>query len=64
METIAIIGTGVAGLGCAHFLQHRYRLTLYEKSDYVGGHSHTVSVDDERGPVSIDTGFMTYNEVP
>ena len=63
METIAIIGTGVAGLGCAHFLQHRYRLTLYEKSDYVGGHSHTVSVDDERGPVSIDTGFMTYNEV-
>jgi predicted NAD/FAD-binding protein len=63
METIAIIGTGVAGLGCAHFLQQRYRLTLYEKSDYVGGHSHTVSVDDERGPVSIDTGFMTYNEV-
>jgi uncharacterized protein len=63
METIAIIGTGVSGLGCAHLLQHRYRLTLYEKSDYVGGHSHTVSVDDDRGPVSIDTGFMTYNEV-
>jgi uncharacterized protein len=63
METIAIIGTGVSGLGCAHFLQHRYRLTLYEKSDHVGGHSHTVSVEDERGPLSIDTGFMTYNEV-
>lgn len=63
METIAIIGTGVSGLGCAHFLQHRYQLTVYEKSDYVGGHSNTVSVEDERGPVSIDTGFMTYNEV-
>src|ERR1700722_6636470 len=63
MERIAIIGTGVAGLGCAHFLQHRYQLTLYEKSDYVGGHSHTLSVDAERGPVAIDTGFMTYNEV-
>src|SRR6202041_3458243 len=63
MERIAIIGTGVAGLGCAHFLQHRYQLTLYEKSDYVGGHSNTLSVDAERGPVSIDTGFMTYNEV-
>jgi uncharacterized protein len=63
METIAIIGTGIAGLGCAHFLQHRYRLTLYEKGDYVGGHSNTVSVDEERGPVPIDTGFMTYNEV-
>jgi predicted NAD/FAD-binding protein len=63
METIAIIGTGVAGLGCAHFLQHRYQLTLYEKSDYVGGHSQTLSVEGERGPVPIDTGFMTYNEV-
>ena len=63
METIAIIGTGISGLGCAYFLQHRYQLTLYEKSDYVGGHSHTVSVDEEHGPVPIDTGFMTYNEV-
>ena len=63
METIAIIGTGISGLGCAYFLQQRYQLTLYEKSDYVGGHSHTVSVNDEHGPVPIDTGFMTYNEV-
>lgn len=63
METIAIIGTGVSGLGCAHFLQHRYRLTLYEKGDHVGGHAQTLRVDDECGPVSIDTGFMTYNEV-
>jgi len=63
MQTIAIIGTGISGLGCAHFLRHRYQLTLYEKSDYVGGHSYTVSVADERGPLSIDTGFMTYNEV-
>jgi predicted NAD/FAD-binding protein len=63
METIAIIGTGISGLGCAYFLQQRYQLTLYEKSDYVGGHSHTVSVNDDHGPVPIDTGFMTYNEV-
>src|SRR5476649_2802974 len=63
MQTIAIIGTGIAGMGCAHFLQHRYRLTLYEKSDYVGGHSNTVSVEEQCGPVPIDTGFMTYNEV-
>jgi len=63
MPTLAIIGTGISGLGCAHFLQHRYQLTLYEKSDYVGGHSNTVRVDDGERQVSIDTGFMTYNEV-
>jgi predicted NAD/FAD-binding protein len=63
METIAIIGTGISGLGCAHFLQHRYQLTLYEKARYVGGHSNTVQVQGEQAPVPIDTGFMTYNEV-
>lgn len=63
MESIAIIGTGISGLGCAHFLHGRYRITLYEKNDYVGGHTNTLSVADEQGQVAIDTGFMTYNEV-
>jgi predicted NAD/FAD-binding protein len=63
MPTLAIIGTGISGLGCAHFLQHRYQLTLYERDSHVGGHSNTVQVDDGERQVSIDTGFMTYNEV-
>jgi predicted NAD/FAD-binding protein len=63
MDRIAIIGTGVAGLGCAYFLQHRYQLTIYEKADYVGGHTNTLSIEEEGGTVPIDTGFMTYNQV-
>jgi predicted NAD/FAD-binding protein len=63
MDRIAIIGTGISGLGCAYFLRDRYQLTLYEKADYVGGHTHTLRVEDPAGPVPIDTGFMTYNEV-
>jgi len=63
MDRMAIIGTGIAGLGCAYFLKNRYQLTLYEKADYVGGHTNTLSIDEEGGPVPIDTGFMTYNAV-
>jgi predicted NAD/FAD-binding protein len=63
MDRIAIVGTGIAGLGCAYFLKQRYQLTMYEKADYIGGHTNTVSIDEEGGRVPIDTGFMTYNHV-
>ena len=62
IETMAIIGTGISGLGCAHFLQHRYPLTRYEKCDYAGGHANTLSIEDEHRSLSIDTGFMTDDE--
>lgn len=61
MQTVAIIGTGIAGMGCAHLLQHRYDLTIFEKNDYVGGHTNTVSVDENGKPVYMDTGFMVFN---
>jgi len=63
MKQIAIIGTGIAGLGCAHFLHHHAWLTLYEKNDYAGGHTNTVSVPEADRLVPIDTGFMVFNEV-
>jgi predicted NAD/FAD-binding protein len=63
MDRMAIIGTGISGLGCAYFLKNRYQLTLYEKADYIGGHTNTLSIEEEGGSVPIDTGFMTYNEV-
>ena len=63
MKSTAIIGTGIAGLGCAHFLQRHFDLTLYEKNDYIGGHTNTVSVPEQDHSVPIDTGFMVFNEV-
>jgi predicted NAD/FAD-binding protein len=63
VKTLAIIGTGIAGLGCAYFLHPRYALTLYEKNDHAGGHTNTIVVSEENRPVPIDTGFMVYNEV-
>ncbi len=63
MQTLAIIGTGIAGLGCAHFLHQRYDLMLYEQADYAGGHTNTITVDEHGRPVPIDTGFMVFNHV-
>jgi predicted NAD/FAD-binding protein len=61
MQKLAIIGTGIAGMGCAHFLHKKYDLTLFEELDYIGGHTNTVSVQEEGKPIYIDTGFMVFN---
>jgi predicted NAD/FAD-binding protein len=65
MTRLAIVGTGIAGLGCAHFLHRDFDLTLFEQGSYAGGHSNTVLVDElatgRRLPV--DTGFMVFNRV-
>ncbi len=61
MEKLAIIGTGIAGMGCAHLLQHKYDITLFEQNDYVGGHTNTVSVEEDGKLVHMDTGFMVFN---
>jgi predicted NAD/FAD-binding protein len=59
--TVAIIGTGIAGMGCAHLLQHKYDLTIFEQNNYVGGHTNTITVDEDGTPVYMDTGFMVFN---
>jgi predicted NAD/FAD-binding protein len=63
MASLAIIGTGIAGMGTAHFLHRHFDLTLFEQNDYTGGHTHTVTIPekDTGRPVPIDTGFMVFN---
>ena len=61
MEKLAIIGTGIAGMGCGHHLHAKYDLTIFEQDNYIGGHTNTVSVDEEGQPVYMDTGFMVFN---
>lgn len=58
---IAVIGTGISGLSAAWLLSQRHDVTVYEKSDRIGGHSNTVtaSIYSERAPV--DTGFIVFN---
>jgi len=64
MESVAIVGGGIAGLGCAWFLHRRFDVTLFESEPRIGGHSHTITVDDgDSEKARLDTGFMVYNEV-
>jgi uncharacterized protein len=62
-ERIAIVGTGVAGLGCAWQLRNLADITLIEREPRPGGHSNTVEVDENGKPVRIDTGFIVFNRV-
>jgi len=61
MRKLGIIGTGIAGMGCAHHLQNKYDLTIFERENYIGGHTNTISVDEDGQPVYMDTGFMVFN---
>jgi predicted NAD/FAD-binding protein len=63
MPRTAIIGSGISGLGCAHFLHQDDEITLFEQHARVGGHAHTVTVPelDTGRPVPVDTGFMVFN---
>ena len=60
-KRIAIIGSGISGLGCAHFLHRRHDVTVFEADSRVGGHSHTVEFVDEGQRLAVDTGFMVFN---
>lgn len=61
-QRIAIIGSGISGLACAFYLQDKYDVTLFEKNDYVGGHTATKTVNVEEGEFNIDTGFIVFND--
>ena len=63
MKTLAIVGTGISGLGAAWFLHGRYDLSLFEQNDYAGGHSNTIVVQEGGHDVPMDTGFMVFNHV-
>ena len=59
---IAIIGTGISGLGAAYLLAPRYDVTVYEKNAYIGGHSRTIDVPAGNSKTAVDTGFIVFND--
>ena len=61
---IAVIGSGISGLGAAHFLSKKYKVDLFEKDNHFGGHSLTVDLfeNNSKELISLDLGFIVFNE--
>ena len=61
-QSIAVIGSGIAGMSAAWLLSQKHDVTVYEKNDRLGGHSNTVMVNTSLGATPVDTGFIVYND--
>jgi predicted NAD/FAD-binding protein len=67
-RTVAVVGSGVAGLTAAHVLarsadpQGPIHVTLYEADSRLGGHAHTHDVLVDGRTVGVDSGFLVHND--
>jgi predicted NAD/FAD-binding protein len=59
---IAIIGSGISGLACAHELQNDHDVHVLESEQCLGGHTATVDVVIGGRHFAIDTGFIVFND--
>jgi uncharacterized protein len=59
---VAIIGSGISGLTCAHLLDSDHELVVFEAEDRPGGHTRTIPVETGERRDDVDTGFIVYND--
>jgi len=59
MKHLAIIGSGISGLSASLILHKKYKITLFEASSKLGGHTNTIVTPNG---IPIDTGFIVFNE--
>ncbi len=60
---IAVIGSGISGLSAAYYLSKKFKVDLFEQEDYFGGHSYTYDIKSENKTISVDLGFIVFNEL-
>lgn len=58
---IAVIGSGISGMGAALALKDQHEVTLFEKDTRLGGHANTQIARFTDADVPVDTGFIVYN---
>lgn len=61
-KKVAVIGSGAAGIAACVYLNPSYDCHLFEASNRLGGHTHTITCRDAMGkPQRVDTGFIVFN---
>ena len=61
MTRIAVVGSGIAGMGAAWLLSRRHEVVLFEANDYLGGHTHTHDIELQGKTYAVDSGFIVFN---
>jgi len=60
---VAVVGSGISGAAAAWALNSTCDVALYEAEARPGGHTATVEIDHGGRLISVDTGFIVYNEL-
>lgn len=60
---VAVVGSGISGLGSAWLLARKHDVHLFERAARLGGHTYTVEVAEGERTLALDLGFLVYNEV-
>lgn len=61
MSRVAVVGSGIAGMGAAWLLSRRHEVVLFEANDYLGGHTHTHDIELGGKTYAVDSGFIVFN---
>lgn len=58
---IAVVGAGISGMVCASVLGRVHEVVVLESATRIGGHTHTVTVEQGGETHEVDTGFIVFN---
>ncbi len=58
---VAVVGSGIAGLGAAWSLREQADVVVYDKAARLGGHAWTVDIEHTGKPMAVDIGFICFN---
>lgn len=61
-QKVAVVGSGISGLGVAWVLSRAHEVDLFEAGDRIGGHVHTHDLELEGRSLAVDSGFIVFNE--